>query len=613
MLNKFIIDETLKFSSDFARKNAEAIPILFQVSLLKELDVRPEKIPEIFLHIVERALPYDTALLYVWEPKDAWYCRGLQGKIPETIEYGDVFTDIIKKTSRPMLIPDFERSGLKQENTPIPFSSMIGLPIFIDTATIGCVEIFRKQGKPFDINDVTLIKHFLLYSEKALEDVFDPEKIIGDATDLRSGTPNEHILVDILHRQAEQAQRLAYPLSIAIIDIDPDKMLIFKDITGWIDKMQHLFIQIKDGLRCYDKLLRYEEMSFIAILPGSSTQEAMEAIGKATAQMDTGLYGHINIGFAEMPKEAQDAKGLINAAQQALSHSRKNNITMAGYFQANPSRIPGMPLDMDMIRVMGSPPSVDTLNDLLAMFTKQCHAKKIAIVTDTEARAVQWEHSKLGNIECRDLPEDIYSWVISFLSPAWAVVAGLDTDMDNWYWGMLLCASILSDIRSGFSMGYSIRVSDEMYTLARAMGMDAQKATNLANSALGANIGYLGIPASIFTKGELSPFDRQRINAHPIISARILKGTRVIDFDRDCLVLHHENMDGSGYPRGIKGMSIPEGARALRVVDTYNAMISPRLYRTQMQQKDAVEQMHSLKENLLDPDITSLYMDLIGS
>jgi HD-GYP domain-containing protein (c-di-GMP phosphodiesterase class II) len=162
-------------------------------------------------------------------------------------------------------------------------------------------------------------------------------------------------------------------------------------------------------------------------------------------------------------------------------------------------------------------------------------------------------------------------------------------------------------------MGYSIKVADQMFTLAKEMGKGETQASIWANSALAANIGYLGIPTSIFTKGEITPFDKNKINTHTFIGSKMLKDVMVLNLDDDILMYHHENIDGSGYPRGLKGEDIPLGARALRVVDTYNAITSPRLYRFQLDQEQALREMCSMAGKSLDPEVTSLFVDLIGS
>ena len=76
---------------------------------------------------------------------------------------------------------------------------------------------------------------------------------------------------------------------------------------------------------------------------------------------------------------------------------------------------------------------------------------------------------------------------------------------------------------------------------------------------------------------------------------------------------HHENIDGSGYPRGLKESEIPIGARALRIADTYNAMMSPRLYKPQKIQEEAIRELYMLSGTKLDPSMTSAFIDVIGS
>jgi HD-GYP domain-containing protein (c-di-GMP phosphodiesterase class II) len=93
----------------------------------------------------------------------------------------------------------------------------------------------------------------------------------------------------------------------------------------------------------------------------------------------------------------------------------------------------------------------------------------------------------------------------------------------------------------------------------------------------------------------------------------MLRDVAVLDLDDALLMHHHENFDGSGYPRGLKGGDIPLCARALRVVDTYNALTSPRLHRSEMNHEDALKELCAMAGKALDPAVASLYVDLIGS
>ena len=81
-LTRYVVDQTLELSPEFIKQNAGVIPLLFQVSLLSEVDVRVERISDLFLNFVEHITSFDAALVYIWAPQDAWFCRELQGDVP---------------------------------------------------------------------------------------------------------------------------------------------------------------------------------------------------------------------------------------------------------------------------------------------------------------------------------------------------------------------------------------------------------------------------------------------------------------------------------------------------------------------------------------------------
>lgn len=613
-LNRFVVDQTLDLSPEFIRSNAPIIPLLFQVSLLSDLDVRIEKVSDLFLNFIGYITEYDAALVYVWDPQDAWFCRGLQGEMPGNIEKGDMFTSAIRDTARPILVPDMSRAGFAPDELPITSTSMIGLPIYKDTNIVGCIELFRKGGEPFSINDLILIKHLLLSSEKALKDVMNPDHDFDDALDIRVDVPQRHILLDVLHQYEEMAKRLSFPLSVAIIEIeDRDKFGLYQHLPEGVRALKTLTKRIHEGLRCYDKVLRYEELSFFVILPGCTSRDAVTALHKATLSLGADLADTMTIGVATLPDEAQDAKGLINIAHQALSHARKKGIHVATFFQTGAIKTVNVSLELKVRKLLQSGPSLKTMGDLLDLLKIQCQADEITMRHEPPGTLVSWEGADLGYLHHEGLPQDIFEWIVTYLAPAWAVATGIERDTQNWYTGIISTASILSDLRAGYPMGYSLKVSDQIFTLAKEMGMGDVRAAQWANSSLAANIGYLGIPTTIFTKGDLTPFDKKKLNTHTIITARMLRDVAVLDLDETLLLFHHENFDGSGYPRGLKGSDIPLSARAMRVVDTYNALISPRLHRSQMSHREALKELCSMTGKALDPEVTSLYVDLIGS
>ena len=78
------------------------------------------------------------------------------------------------------------------------------------------------------------------------------------------------------------------------------------------------------------------------------------------------------------------------------------------------------------------------------------------------------------------------------------------------------------------------------------------------------------------------------------------------------VVAHHENYDGSGYPRGLKGEEIPVGARIVAVADLFDAMTSDRPYRKGLPTEVAVEEMKRVAGRQLDPGIVVIFSENSG-
>ncbi|MFN2465929.1 MAG: HD-GYP domain-containing protein [Candidatus Dormibacteria bacterium] len=102
----------------------------------------------------------------------------------------------------------------------------------------------------------------------------------------------------------------------------------------------------------------------------------------------------------------------------------------------------------------------------------------------------------------------------------------------------------------------------------------------MARAGLLHDIGKLHIPDSILLKpGPLSDEELMVMKQHPEMGLDILARLGKFDEEAEVVIAHHERIDGSGYPRGLKGDQIPLGARILAVADTYDVLVSDRPYR----------------------------------
>ena len=145
------------------------------------------------------------------------------------------------------------------------------------------------------------------------------------------------------------------------------------------------------------------------------------------------------------------------------------------------------------------------------------------------------------------------------------------------------------DAKSPFTYRHSTRVADVAREVARHRGADAQELRRVYRAGLLHDIGKLGVSNSILDKnGPMTPAERKLMEEHPRYTLEIL--SRVTPFRRFALTasLHHEKLDGSGYPFGVQGGELDLAARVLVVSDIYDALTSDRPYRAGMHPGEAM-------------------------
>lgn len=114
------------------------------------------------------------------------------------------------------------------------------------------------------------------------------------------------------------------------------------------------------------------------------------------------------------------------------------------------------------------------------------------------------------------------------------------------------------------------------------MDMPEEERNNLILSCFYYDIGKINLPYEILWKpGKLTPEEYEIVKKHPVIGYSMLNQCRSIDQHiKNAVIMHHERMDGSGYPFHMQGLKIDNMARFIAVIDTYIAMASPRSYRS---------------------------------
>jgi putative nucleotidyltransferase with HDIG domain len=160
------------------------------------------------------------------------------------------------------------------------------------------------------------------------------------------------------------------------------------------------------------------------------------------------------------------------------------------------------------------------------------------------------------------------------------------------------------DARDPYTMGHSVRVGQLAMMLGRELGMEDKRLARLEVGGYLHDIGKIGIRDAVLLKpGKLTPEERTIIEDHPTIGISILRAVdlpeEVVRFVQD----HHERLDGSGYPRGLRDEEVSVQARIAAVADMYDAVTSERPYRSPMTPGEAVDLLRSETGRFLDPRV----------
>lgn len=127
------------------------------------------------------------------------------------------------------------------------------------------------------------------------------------------------------------------------------------------------------------------------------------------------------------------------------------------------------------------------------------------------------------------------------------------------------------------------------------------------------DIGKIGIDDRILNKpGKLTDEEWKMMKQHPEIGYRIALSTPQLEHIAKYILHHHERWDGAGYPRGLKGDTIPLLSRILAIVDAYDAMTEDRVYRQAMSHQCALEEIKRQAGTQFDPQLSDLFIKLLN-
>ncbi|MBQ6587108.1 MAG: HD domain-containing protein [Butyrivibrio sp.] len=169
------------------------------------------------------------------------------------------------------------------------------------------------------------------------------------------------------------------------------------------------------------------------------------------------------------------------------------------------------------------------------------------------------------------------------------------------------------DAKDPYTRGHSKRVAMYGAEIAKRMGLSEDEVQNIYYAGLLHDSGKISIPDAVLNKpGKLTDEERKLIQNHTIAGGKMLKQLSSIRGIRETALYHHERYDGTGYPEGLRGESIPLYARIVGVADAYDAMSSNRVYRRHLNKDEIIEEIQKGGGKQFDPDIVKYMVDMIN-
>jgi adenylate cyclase len=182
----------------------------------------------------------------------------------------------------------------------------------------------------------------------------------------------------------------------------------------------------------------------------------------------------------------------------------------------------------------------------------------------------------------------------------------------------------LTETRDPETGGHIKRTQNYVRLLARALResanhkklMDDEAIDLLYKSAPLHDIGKVGVPDSILLKpGKLSDKEFEEMKKHAVIGRDAIRATEkklgnrsFLQFAHDIAYTHHEKWNGNGYPQGLRGEEIPLCGRLMALADTYDALISKRVYKPPLTHEEAVKIIIKDKGTHFDPDVVDAFL-----
>lgn len=227
------------------------------------------------------------------------------------------------------------------------------------------------------------------------------------------------------------------------------------------------------------------------------------------------------------------------------------------------------------------------------------------LVLGLHATSGVWNRSVATIVMLQDITERLH---------AENKIAAYVRQLEGTMQGTLRTVASMVEMRDPYTAGHERRVGVIAADIGREMGWSEERCSNLNLIGLVHDIGKIAVPAEILSKpGRLTPLEYQMVQIHAEKGYEILKNAEFPLPIAEIIREHHERMDGSGYPQGLKGNTILPEARVLAVADVLESMASHRPYRAALGIEEAIKEIQGHRGSHFDPEVVDAMTRMVNA
>ncbi|HET7840792.1 MAG TPA: diguanylate cyclase, partial [Terriglobia bacterium] len=496
-------------------------------------------------------------------------------------KFGEGFAGLAAESGQPVLANCVERDERYIALDP-DVQSALSLPLMYGSETLGVVSVASYHEHSFTSQDVltlgTLADQLAvaLHNARAYQKAAE-QAIIDGLTQLKT----HRYFMEALDSEWRRAPRAGHHFSVIMMDLDNFKPV--NDRSGHLegDKILTAVARlIESRCRQSNVVARYGGDEFAILMPEATVDQAEIMADRLRAAMvaDPQLAEHrvtASFGIASFPVHGATPEEILRVADAGMY--------LAKHQKGNCVRV----VPMDFLGADGTTKGMwerQLLEAYLGVAVKRMFA------TGPEAFNQYFQRFQQAALKAGDEG-------LSLLDTVTALAFAIDA-------------------KDHYTQGHSQAVSRLAAQVARQLGLGEAEVEEIRLAGILHDIGKIGVPETLLNKpSTLTPDEYEIMKTHATLGWKILEPLRVNSIERIRRMVrhHHERFNGKGYPDGLKGDDIPLGARIISIADSFDTMVSRRVYKEGLPVAEALAEIERDRGEHFDSTLVDAFLRSIES